>query len=847
MKMMNKKIYDIVTRADLNYKGVTKRSEEGLPIGNGMMGSTIWTSPTALKMQVNRNDVYANDSYSNSFNERDLDYGYGCGFVDIDFADYSEDVFDEDTKQHLFLYEAEGCIEGKGVLSKFFACEGTNTFAFDIKDTRKEADGINVKVKMLRPAEVRTKNHMAISCFEIVDDVVVLVQEYSEGDYYCSSALAVKVTGKNSRIRYNNESGGRSAAIPGRSPILLGQENETEMRICLEPGKGSVEVFVSTAATFDKNVNLVKKAVSDVNKASKKGYKALKEEQAKVWASYWETSYIELWGTTEAEIMETYCTYFSYIIGCCSRNSKYAPNFGGLLFSTRGDYRHWGVMEWWNNLSLYYNPVLDTGRFELDKPFFQHWTNMLERLRVAAKQQWGCEGIFIPEVVGFDGPEILPDDIATEMQELFLQRKPWNERSDRYRKFEYVKRPHEARWNNKLRHESWVDGYLAYGPNDTPFGPTTHMFGAGPCVAYEFYRYYLYTGDKDYLQEYGYPIIKGVAEFYMSLPFFKRGADGKIHTHKTNSCEGYYNCTDSFEVLTSARLILSILIKSSEILDIDEVFRNKCSEWLRDLAPIPTSDDPRIEYPKPDWDGPIFSMAACDFDGYHHSPYNFSSLIFTLYDYCALETKYVDPELFEVAYSTMGWGLKCHPLNTHKTIYEMSRLGGALAAMGMGDVMVEVLMNQINCVTSYDTFGFHRDNGRCGEFKNRLTANEGVNAISAQRLGNVTNSINKALLQSFGGSIEADPVLHLFPALPTDWNANFMLYAAGGFRVEATCENDEVKNVLITSLLGNTLRVRNTWTTQIKATNKQQVIIANPGDMLVMDTAQNDMITLTCC
>ncbi len=40
-------IEKIVSRANLHYDGVVRRSEGGLPIGNGVMASLVWTSPTA--------------------------------------------------------------------------------------------------------------------------------------------------------------------------------------------------------------------------------------------------------------------------------------------------------------------------------------------------------------------------------------------------------------------------------------------------------------------------------------------------------------------------------------------------------------------------------------------------------------------------------------------------------------------------------------------------------------------------------------------------------------------------------------------------------------------------------
>ena len=62
-------------------------------MGNGRMGSLVWTTGSSIRMQINRVDVYANDSSTNSFFERHNDYCGGCGYVDIDFGGAGEDPF----------------------------------------------------------------------------------------------------------------------------------------------------------------------------------------------------------------------------------------------------------------------------------------------------------------------------------------------------------------------------------------------------------------------------------------------------------------------------------------------------------------------------------------------------------------------------------------------------------------------------------------------------------------------------------------------------------------------------------------------------------------------------------
>src|SRR4051812_44491742 len=60
-----------VARGDLDYSSPTTRSDEGMPVGNGRMGSLVWTTPSALKFQLNRCDVFGEDASSMSFPHAD--------------------------------------------------------------------------------------------------------------------------------------------------------------------------------------------------------------------------------------------------------------------------------------------------------------------------------------------------------------------------------------------------------------------------------------------------------------------------------------------------------------------------------------------------------------------------------------------------------------------------------------------------------------------------------------------------------------------------------------------------------------------------------------------------------
>ena len=105
---------ELVSHADLVYDKPVNRSEEGMPLGNGRMGSLVWTTPSAIRFQLNRVDVFANNSASNNFYERHTDYCSGLGFVDVDFL--SEEIFtDKKFQQHLSCYDGLMNVQGNAI------------------------------------------------------------------------------------------------------------------------------------------------------------------------------------------------------------------------------------------------------------------------------------------------------------------------------------------------------------------------------------------------------------------------------------------------------------------------------------------------------------------------------------------------------------------------------------------------------------------------------------------------------------------------------------------------------------------------------------------------------------
>ena len=80
-----------------------------MPLGNGRMGSLVWTTPAALKFQINRVDVQPINRDTDSFFERNTDYMGGCAFVDVELAGAGADVFPAGRHDRSISRSTTGC------------------------------------------------------------------------------------------------------------------------------------------------------------------------------------------------------------------------------------------------------------------------------------------------------------------------------------------------------------------------------------------------------------------------------------------------------------------------------------------------------------------------------------------------------------------------------------------------------------------------------------------------------------------------------------------------------------------------------------------------------------------
>lgn len=760
----------LISRADLAYDTPVERSEEGQPIGNGRMGSLVWTIPSALKFQINRVDVFGNNSASNNFYERHTDYCGGIGYVDIDFG---EEVFTTpDFHQQLSCYDGLETVTGRAVETKVLAWHEQDVMAVLVSDDRKNSGPVFTNLRMLRLPEAKKGNHSAISKINIIGDKIVLTQEFREDDYYCGSAVVIGIMG-----------GKGNAALTTETTVRLSTLPESD---------GSFSVFIASAASFNPEEDIVASAMKKLEAAQSLGFDGLFKSNQKWWHKYWEKAFVHLNSVDAvADLIERNYNYYLYVMASSSRGD-YPTKFNGMLWTTGGDARKWGGLYWGANQSCLYNAIFPTNRIELMDPMFKMYSEGYNSFATAAVQQWGSKGIFIPETLGFDGMPVLPEDIAREMRQLYLLQKPWDGRSERFRDYGFTKLPFHSRWNWK-KDVGWEDGqWHISDKGGGTFGHVTHIFSRGAKIAYQYWLKYEYTQDEKWLKDYAYPMLKGVAEFYRNFPNIKKEKDGKYHIYNVNDNEAVWGAHNTIEEISSMRGIFPTVIKASEILDVDADMRPVWKEFIDNLSSLVVSTDysDSKATENPIWIKGLPPVVQGDVNR-RPDP---NTMPVWFFDLCNLES---DPKTLDIANATFD-AFFASGINKNTAVNVLSKLPVAGTILGREEATKYLIANQIQTTESE-------------VLANRMDLREGFQTTSAQRLGRAAEALNYALCQSAPAGPGEESVIRVFPAWPREWNAQYTLLCRGGFLVTSSVNKEKIEFVEIFSKAGQTCRLRNPW------------------------------------
>ncbi|MEI6678239.1 MAG: hypothetical protein WCL21_06510, partial [Mariniphaga sp.] len=783
---------------------------EGIPLGNGKMGSLAWIdqSGSSIHLNVGRNDVFYRGSATTTWTEKShLDGNSKVGHVIINFA---EKPFATKANQHLDTYNGYERIQGQDVSAKIMAWEDKDVFAIEITDNRLNPKPIEISLNKVRPDT--TQNLYSFrSVFSSQNNQILLYQVASEkcntgiteNDFYNSTACVLSVQGRK----------------------IIQKDN----KLITEAGKGKFTVYIGCAAAMTSTTDVKSSATSQVDAAMKARFETILSTNQEKWHQFWQKSFIYLPQThnqTFDKSLDQHWLYYLYCMNTCERGD-YPINANGGIFNVQDGYQMWGSMYWWFNSSRQtLTPVFEQANHpELADPYFKMLSGQFTKINKSAIQQWGTgkDAVYIQETFPFDGPEILPDTIANDLLNTLVYKK---EQTERLKKFDDARSGWESRWSMAHR----ISGYHS------------HLLYNTAEAAQWYWERYEYTKDLNWLREKAYPMLKGPAELYRTHPLTKKEADGKYHTNNLGWAETFWGgIRDGINDLASIRGIFPVAIKAAKMLNKDPELILLWQEMLDNLAPYPDRTTvyavgvlPRAEEnvyalgsrPDTKGKGPV---------GSDHDP---RMMMVNIYDMVNTETKALNPEQWQIAMNTLE-GLKVanrFATNTYDGEI-LSRFYGEMARMGSVEWVKK-------CQSAYLNY-WSLNLNRFPNHMRRYDANEQSLVVDWQPEGTLTEGLSASLLQSGATSPGGVPILRVFPTWPKEQDASFSLRAKGGFIASSSMKNENVNFIEVNSTLGGSCTIRNYWGIEaVDLYRNQKKSETLTSDLLTFQTSKGENIVL---
>jgi len=269
----------------------------------------------------------------------------------------------------------------------------------------------------------------------------------------------------------------------------------------------------------------------------------LKLEQTRLahqqwWKQFWQRSWIFLQGNEKAKQVTQGYVLQRFVTACAGRGA-YPVKFNGSIFvvdnpekNENADFRSWGGQYWFQNTRAMYWPMLMAGDFDMMRPLFKMYANILPANEAQVKQFYHHSGAYFAETSPF-----------------------------------------------------W--GGLNYMGPEVKANYTNHYFTPILELSMMMLDYYEYTDDAQFAKKTLLPVATAGIQFFNQ--HFKRDSTGKLLLDPDNSIEMFWKVHNPAPDIAGLHAVLKRLLNlPAEI--VDERTRSEWKRLYNELPPLPTAE-----------------------------------------------------------------------------------------------------------------------------------------------------------------------------------------------------------------------------------------------------------------
>ncbi len=309
-----------------------------------------------------------------------------------------------------------------------------------------------------------------------------------------------------------------------------------------------VSIYVLTAQTSTPQewVERINKTMAEIDAV---GLDKARASHQAWWQAFWDRSYVRLSGHAERQrIAQAYA--LQRFISACAGRGAYPIKFNGSIFTVDSreagerfdaDYRRWGGPYWFQNTRLPYWPMLGSGDYEMMRPLFKMFLDILPMATARTRIYFGHEGAFFPETQYFWGAYA----------------------NDNYG------------WDRKGKPVSHVDNtYIRW------------YWSGGLELTAMMVDYHAHTQDREFVKSTLLPLAEAILTFYDK--HYARDDNGKVLFKPAQALETWQNVVNPLPEIVGLRFVIDGLTALPEGL----VSEQQRTTWVRlrgELPPIPTT------------------------------------------------------------------------------------------------------------------------------------------------------------------------------------------------------------------------------------------------------------------